>query len=139
MQSFTSVEPGEVLALLGPNGAGKTTTIRCIMDIILPDAGSMTLAGRELSRPLRDHIGYLPEEKGLYKKMKAEPRLEKVPIIVVTGASEVTGVNTGGLELKVGRLHGFMPLSHTGLARGKKPDKDADAEKPKEKHICGWL
>jgi len=65
------VPRGTVYGLLGPNGAGKTTTIRMILDIILPDAGSITLLGKPNTDPAtRDRIGYLPEERGLYKKMQ---------------------------------------------------------------------
>ncbi len=64
-----TIPRGAIYGFLGPNGAGKTTTIRCLMDIILPDAGTMTLAGRPLDHRLRDRIGYLPEERGLYRKM----------------------------------------------------------------------
>ncbi len=64
------VPRGAVYGLLGPNGAGKTTTIRMIMRITLPDAGSITLNGAPLDDRLRERIGYLPEERGLYRKMK---------------------------------------------------------------------
>jgi ABC-2 type transport system ATP-binding protein len=67
--SFT-VEKGKVFGLLGPNGAGKTTTIRMIMQILLPDSGSIEIFGKPLTPSLRDRIGYMPEERGLYKKMK---------------------------------------------------------------------
>ncbi len=70
-----SIPRGSIYGFLGPNGAGKTTTIRCLMDIILPDTGSMTLAGRPLTRKLRDRIGYLPEERGLYRKMTCRDQL----------------------------------------------------------------
>jgi ABC-2 type transport system ATP-binding protein len=70
-----SIPRGAIYGFLGPNGAGKTTTIRCLMDIILPDAGTMTLAGRTLNRDLRDRIGYLPEERGLYRKMTCQDQL----------------------------------------------------------------
>lgn len=65
-----SVEKGQIFGLLGPNGAGKTTTIRMIMDIIKPDSGTIEIAGQLNSGQQRDKIGYLPEERGLYKKMK---------------------------------------------------------------------
>jgi len=63
------VQPGTIFGLLGPNGAGKTTTLRMIMDIIAPDSGEVHFQGRQ--RHARDlaHIGYLPEERGLYRKM----------------------------------------------------------------------
>jgi len=64
------VRSGEVFGLLGPNGAGKSTLIRMLMDIIAPDEGTITLDGRPLGRADRDRIGYLPEERGLYRKEK---------------------------------------------------------------------
>src|SRR4051812_17776226 len=64
------VRPGRVFGFLGPNGAGKTTTIRMIVGITAPDEGSIELYGQPVSRALQDRIGYLPEERGLYKKMK---------------------------------------------------------------------
>ncbi len=64
-----SISKGQIFGLLGPNGAGKTTTIRMIMDIIKPDSGSIEILGEKNSRNVRNLIGYLPEERGLYKKM----------------------------------------------------------------------
>ena len=66
-----SVEPGSICGFLGPNGAGKTTTIRIILDILKPSSGSVSLLGHSSALDVRQRIGYLPEEKGLYKKMKA--------------------------------------------------------------------
>jgi ABC-2 type transport system ATP-binding protein len=66
---------GSIYGFLGPNGAGKTTTIRSIMNIILPDRGEILFAGRPLDADLRDRIGYLPEERGLYRKMKTVDQL----------------------------------------------------------------
>jgi ABC-2 type transport system ATP-binding protein len=65
------VPRGSVYGLLGPNGAGKTTTIRMILDIIIPDSGTITLFGEpHRTSGITDRIGYLPEERGLYKKMQ---------------------------------------------------------------------
>ena len=64
-----AVPPGSIFGLLGPNGAGKTTTIRMIMDIIAPDAGEVRLFGRPRQEGDLQRIGYLPEERGLYRKM----------------------------------------------------------------------
>lgn len=64
------VYPGRIYGLLGPNGAGKTTTIRMIVDITAPDSGRIELFGRQINPVMQDRIGYLPEERGLYKKMK---------------------------------------------------------------------
>lgn len=61
---------GTIFGLLGPNGAGKTTTIRMIMDIIIPDQGEILINGQRNSQEQLDRVGYLPEERGLYRKMK---------------------------------------------------------------------
>ena len=67
--SFT-LPAGSICGFLGPNGAGKTTTIRMILDIIKPTSGVISVLGRPSALEVRQRIGYLPEEKGLYKKMK---------------------------------------------------------------------
>jgi ABC-2 type transport system ATP-binding protein len=64
------VRSGAILGLLGPNGAGKTTTIRMIMNILVPDSGSIRVLDEPVSDSTRDKIGYLPEERGLYPRMK---------------------------------------------------------------------
>jgi ABC-2 type transport system ATP-binding protein len=64
-----SVNQGEIFGLIGPNGAGKTTTIRMMMDIIKPDSGYVTILGQKLSDSSKSKLGYLPEERGLYKKL----------------------------------------------------------------------
>src|SRR5262245_12070641 len=64
------VPRGVIFGLLGPNGAGKTTTIRMIMNITAPDAGTIRVLGRPMDREIQNRIGYLPEERGLYRKMK---------------------------------------------------------------------
>jgi ABC-2 type transport system ATP-binding protein len=63
------VPAGTVYGFLGPNGAGKTTTIRMIMNIIIPDSGRIEIAGCRTSNDVRERIGYMPEERGLYRKM----------------------------------------------------------------------
>lgn len=72
--SFT-VRSGRIFGFLGPNGAGKTTTIRMIVNITAPDEGSIELFGNHINSELQDRIGYLPEERGLYKKMKVSDQL----------------------------------------------------------------
>jgi ABC-2 type transport system ATP-binding protein len=66
-----SVAPGQVFGLIGPNGAGKTTTIRIMMDIIRPDSGEVYILGQKLTEDAKSRIGYLPEERGLYRKLPA--------------------------------------------------------------------
>jgi ABC-2 type transport system ATP-binding protein len=70
-----SVRPGRIFGLLGPNGAGKTTTIRMIVGITEPDEGSVELFGRAVGPDAQNRIGYLPEERGLYKKMRVGEQL----------------------------------------------------------------
>src|SRR6056300_1521098 len=65
-----SINEGQVFGLLGPNGAGKTTLIRIINQITAPDSGELLFKGRSLAAEDVMRIGYLPEERGLYKKMK---------------------------------------------------------------------
>ncbi|HEX5214887.1 MAG TPA: ATP-binding cassette domain-containing protein [Vicinamibacterales bacterium] len=64
------VPEGSIYGFIGPNGSGKTTTIRMVMNIILPDAGDIRVLGQPVTSSSRDDIGYLPEERGLYKKMQ---------------------------------------------------------------------
>lgn len=70
-----SARPGEIFGLIGPNGAGKTTTIRMAMNIIAPDSGEMLIGGRPLAEEDKAIVGYLPEERGLYRKSKVEDML----------------------------------------------------------------
>jgi len=63
------VPVGSIYGFVGPNGSGKTTTIRMIMNILVPDAGSIHVLGKASAADVRDDVGYLPEERGLYKKM----------------------------------------------------------------------
>lgn len=72
--SFT-VRAGRIFGLIGPNGAGKTTTIRMIVNITAPDTGRIELFGQPLTLASQNRIGYLPEERGLYKKMKVGEQL----------------------------------------------------------------
>src|SRR3974390_1700025 len=65
-----SLQAGSICGFLGPNGAGKTTTIRMILEIIKPSSGSISVLGQASALAVRQRLGYLPEEKGLYKKMK---------------------------------------------------------------------
>jgi len=65
-----SVPEGSVFGLIGRNGAGKTTTIRMMMNIYIPDSGEVVLRGTKIGQEFKDKVGYLPEERGLYKKMK---------------------------------------------------------------------
>src|SRR3989338_7334639 len=65
-----SVQAGELFGLLGPNGAGKTTTIRTVLNIIAPDSGTIAFDGKPFSPEMWNILGYLQEERGLYRKSK---------------------------------------------------------------------
>lgn len=70
-----SVSPGEVVGLVGPNGSGKTTTIRMLLDILRPDEGSVSVFGAPISPQAQSRIGYLPEERGLYRSLRVIPNM----------------------------------------------------------------
>jgi len=70
-----SIEAGQMFGLLGPNGAGKTSSIRMMMGITVPDSGRITLFDKPFARNSLERVGYLPEERGLYKKMKVLDQL----------------------------------------------------------------
>ena len=70
-----SINEGVVFGLLGPNGAGKTTTLRMIMNVIIPDSGRIAVLGNSNTRTATNIIGYLPEERGLYRKMRVSKLL----------------------------------------------------------------
>ena len=70
-----SIEAGQMFGLLGPNGAGKTSSIRMMMGITMPDSGKVNLFGKPFERATLERVGYLPEERGLYKKMKVQEQL----------------------------------------------------------------
>ena len=88
-----TIPEGSLYGFIGPNGAGKTTTIRMIMSIIFPDSGAIEVLGRTSAIESKDRIGYLPEERGVYKKMKAGPFLKYM--------ARLKGVSERGLEAKV--------------------------------------
>src|SRR5574341_750128 len=97
------VRSGEVFGLLGPNGAGKSTIIRMLMDIIAPDAGEILLDGSRIGPRERDRIGYLPEERGLYRKEKA------IDVLVYFGMLK-------GLERSAARDRALAWLDRVDLA-----------------------
>jgi ABC-2 type transport system ATP-binding protein len=69
------VRQGSIFGLLGPNGAGKSTSIRMIVNITMPDSGEIRLFGEPMNEKLQERVGYLPEDRGLYKKMKIGEQL----------------------------------------------------------------
>ena len=94
---------GSIYGFLGPNGAGKTTTLRMIMNIMCPDRGRIEVLGRPLSESSREKIGYLPEERGLYRKMKVRN--------VMTFLGAIQGMSGGALAREVPRWIEAVGLS----------------------------
>ena len=97
------VPKGVIYGMIGPNGAGKTTTIRMIMDIVPPDSGRVLIDGKEADGPARDRIGYLPEERGLYKKMTLKE--------VITYLAELKGCPRAEINRRIGPWLQRMDLS----------------------------
>jgi ABC-2 type transport system ATP-binding protein len=87
------VPEGALYGVIGPNGAGKTTTIRMMLSILFPDRGEVSILGRASALEAKDRIGYLPEERGLYKKMRVRSFL--------TYVAALKGVADAGLEKRV--------------------------------------
>ena len=102
-----SVEPGEILGLIGPNGAGKSTTIKIILDFMKPDSGDVTIFGHQMTESDKDFIGYLPEERGLYKKLTA--------IDLIRYLASLKGMEPAKAEKKASEL-----LEQTGMLESKK-------------------
>jgi ABC-2 type transport system ATP-binding protein len=96
------VEQGEIFGLLGPNGAGKTTTIRMLMDIIKPDEGTIRLLGYPPGSEAQERIGYLPEERGLYRNLKLMECLTYLAVLK-------------GMDRKLVRTRAEMLLEQVGL------------------------
>jgi ABC-2 type transport system ATP-binding protein len=82
------VREGSLHGFIGPNGAGKSTTIRMIMSILFPDAGELSVLGRRSAVESKDRIGYLPEERGVYRKMKVGSFLQHI--------GRLKGLDAGG-------------------------------------------
>ena len=88
-----TVPQGALCGFIGPNGAGKTTTIRMIMSIIFPDSGQISVLGRDSALESKDRIGYLPEERGVYRKMKVGAFLNYI--------ARLKGIDRGAADAKV--------------------------------------
>src|SRR6185295_12830789 len=98
-----AVPRGALYGFIGPNGAGKTTTIRMMMSIIFPDSGGLSVLGHQSALDAKDRIGYLPEERGVYRKMRVGAFL--------TYLGRLKGVNEAQLPARVRR-----GLERVGLA-----------------------
>ena len=102
-----SIDHGEILGLIGPNGAGKSTTIKIILDFMKPDSGEVKIFGQQMNEALKDLIGYLPEERGLYKRLTA--------IDLILYLASLKGMDKATAEKKAHVL-----LEQTGMLEYKK-------------------
>src|SRR6187551_1526173 len=100
-----AVPRGAVCGVIGPSGAGKTTCIRMIMSILFPDSGSLSVLGRRSALEAKDQIGYLPEERGVYRKMRVGAFL--------TYLAQLKGVSAEDAEARVPKLLESMALPGT--------------------------
>lgn len=102
------VPRGTIYGFIGPNGAGKTTTLRMIVDIIRPDSGTIEVLGQRDPAVIREHIGYLPEERGMYKKMRA------IEFVAFIGA--LKGMSMAAARARAARLMDEFELGAWKLA-----------------------
>src|SRR6187399_3243446 len=86
-----AVPEGSIYGFIGPNGSGKTTTLRMIMNILLPDQGAIEVLGSGNTAGARDRVSYLPEERGLYKKMTVRRLLRYYARLKGAAASQIDG------------------------------------------------
>lgn len=98
-----SIERGQLVGFIGPNGAGKTTTIRMVMSILFPDSGTLRVLGKGSAIESKDRIGYLPEERGVYKKMRVAKFLRFM--------ARLKGVPEQGLDARIERWLDRVALS----------------------------
>ncbi len=110
------VRQGAILGLLGPNGAGKTTTIRMVMNILVPDSGSIRVLDQPVNDGTRELIGYLPEERGLYPRMKV--RAVIVFLAALHGLSEVEAGRRTGEWLERFELTAWADKKVVDLSKG---------------------
>ena len=107
---------GSIYGLLGPNGSGKTTSIRMIMGILLPDEGRVTLLGADPAQTRRQKVGYLPEERGVYKKMRVLELL--VFLAEIRGVPRKVGRSRAGDWLDRLELGGWTDRRLEDLSKG---------------------
>jgi ABC-2 type transport system ATP-binding protein len=112
--SFTLAR-GSILGFLGPNGAGKTTTLRMMLGIVPPDSGTIRVLGRDISQ-VRERIGYLPEERGLYKRMRADAAIAY--IATLKGMKRAPALARARELLTGFGLGDFMRVRIEGLSKG---------------------
>ncbi|MEI9990045.1 MAG: ATP-binding cassette domain-containing protein [Rhizomicrobium sp.] len=110
-----SLARGSILGFLGPNGAGKTTTLRMMLGIFPPDEGTIRVLGRDIAQ-VRERIGYLPEERGLYKRMRADAAIAY--IATLKGMNGAAALARARVLLADFGLGDFARVRIEGLSKG---------------------
>ncbi|MFD1484076.1 ABC transporter ATP-binding protein [Lacticaseibacillus baoqingensis] len=119
-ESFT-IQPGEIMGLIGQNGAGKTTTFRMLLNFLTPDSGTIMWNGQPLTAKAYDQIGYLPEERGLYPKMRVEEQ--------IVYFARLRGMKTAAVKAQIPAwLDRFQ-------VKGKRTDKIKDLSKGNQQKV----
>lgn len=112
------LHPGELLGLIGPNGAGKSSTIKMMLDFFRPDSGSIHVFDKPINESAKDRIGYLPEEKGLYRKLPAFDQIIYLASLKSVGKSDASARAIELLE-QTGMLeHKNMKIKHMSKGMG---------------------
>lgn len=104
-----SLEPGELLGLIGPNGAGKSSTIKMMLDFMKPDSGTISIFGGPLSEEGKNEIGYLPEERGLYKNLTVSE--------VIVYLASLKGMHPDATQKKSEELLDFLGMKESRKSR----------------------
>ena len=112
------LHPGELLGLIGPNGAGKSSTIKMMLDFLRPDSGSIEVFGQSMDDSVKNKIGYLPEEKGLYKRLPAVDQIIYLASLKGLGKS-ASATKAEELLERTGMLeHKKMKIKHMSKGMG---------------------
>ncbi len=111
-----SLPRGAIVGFLGPNGAGKTTTVRMMLGILPPDAGQIEIFGQAATSAARNRIGYLPEERGLYRRLRT---IDAIVYIALLKGMNARAARQRGLKLLDGfGLGDFARVRIQGLSKG---------------------
>jgi len=111
-----AIPSGQIFGLLGPNGAGKTSTIRMMLGITIPDAGEVRFFGEPFRRSLLHRVGYLPEERGLYRKMKVRDHL--IFLAELTGLARAEAAKRAQQWCERMEIAGWMEKKVEELSKG---------------------
>jgi len=111
-----SARSGEILGLIGPNGAGKSSTIKIILDFMKPDSGEVKIFGYQMNEACKDQIGYLPEERGLYKKLTAIDLI--IYLASLKGMDKITAEKRANILLEQTGMFESRKMKNKEMSKG---------------------